>query len=220
MYLELEKEVRDRRAELVSSLARWAAENMRDFPWRSGRSPYKVLVAEVVLRRTTATAAARVYDKLIERYPDVRALSQANTNDLEGLLLAVGYYKKRALILKEAAALVVAEHGGEIPDGREELLRIPHVGPYTAGAIQCLGFGIPSAMVDSNVLRIISRLFCNFLPNKAYQTVLEVAEALIPREGCDVFNLAMLDLGALVCRYDRPRHGLCPLVSVCDSVSI
>ena len=130
-----------------------------------------MLVAEVILRRTTATAAARVYDEITQRYPDVLALSQANTCDLEVLLLSVGYYKRRALILKEAAALVVAEYGGEIPDTQEALLRIPQVGPYTAGAILCLGFGIPAAMVDSNVLRIISRLFCNSLPNQAYQTV-------------------------------------------------
>ncbi|MGP8010992.1 MAG: A/G-specific adenine glycosylase [Halobacteriota archaeon] len=201
-------------------MVKWGAENFRDFPWRSDRSPYKVLVAEVVLRRTTATAAARVYGSIIQRYPGVGALSQAEVRDLEAILRSVGYYKQRARILRGAAASVVELYKGDVPDAQEELLRIPHVGPYTAGAILCLGFGIPSAMVDSNVQRIISRLFCNSLPDNTYSTVLGVAEALVPKSSCDKFNLAMLDLGALVCRYDRPHHDVCPLSRVCDSARL
>ncbi len=210
-------EVTTRRDKIQDLLLAWGKKNHRTFPWRSGRTPYEVLVAEVVLRRTTTTAASRVFERLVDQYPDVYSLCRADRDDLERLLATVGYNKQRARILKEVASTIVNMYGGEVPDDKDALLRIPHVGPYTAGAVLSLGYNIRSEMVDSNVERIISRLFCRSLPEKSrHKAVVEVCRILVPQYDYTSFNLALLDLGALVCRYTRPRHEVCPLMDVCD----
>jgi A/G-specific adenine glycosylase len=215
---ELEGEVRRKRREIVRRTLLWGRDNVRDFPWRRDRTPYRVLVAEIILRRTTAKAACRVYGAFLRRYPDVYTLSRADVGELEALLSAIGYHKQRALILKEVAQFIVSKYNGVIPDRREDLEAIPHVGHYTAGAVLSLGYGIPSAMVDSNVERVIGRVFSRALPARGRKReVLEVAEAIVPREGHELFNLAMLDLGALVCRYRGEACQECPLLEVCDT---
>ena len=139
MNAELKGEVRRKRREIVRRTLLWGRDNVRDFPWRRDRTPYRVLVAEIILRRTTAKAACRVYGAFLRRYPDVYTLSRADVGELEALLSAIGYHKQRALILKEVAQFVVSKYNGVIPNRREDLEAIPHVGHYTAGAVLSLG---------------------------------------------------------------------------------
>jgi A/G-specific adenine glycosylase len=198
-------------------LLTWGSHNYRELPWRRERTPYRILLAEVVLRRTTATAAAKVYDQLVHEYPDIKSLSRAAEDDLRTALSAVGYQNRRARILKTMAVFILDEFGGKIPDNTQDLLRIPHVGPYTAAAIRSLGYGVPAAMVDSNVLRIVGRVFAHSLPNKPrFKDVERICEAILAKNRHESFNLALLDLGAFVCQYGRPRHEVCPISSVCD----
>lgn len=211
------EEARRRRGRFRRAILSWAQENLRDFPWRRDRTPYRVLVAEVILRRTTSTAALRIYEEFLRRWPDIRALSQADTGELESLLEVVGYHKRRARILVDMARYIVENYGGTIPKDREALLKVPHVGPYIAGAILSLGYGLPAAMVDSNVYRILSRCFRDYLPARGkYRVIRGLADMLVPEEDHVLYNLGLVDLGALVCRYGAPRCGQCPLYSVCD----
>jgi len=220
MNPKLWEEVEARRDRIRQAVLRWGSKNVRDFPWRRDRTPYRVLVAEIILRRTTAKAACRVYEAFIRRYPDIYALSNSDIKELEGILSAVGYHKRRALILREVAEFIVSRYGGVIPDTKDALLSVPHIGHYTAGAILSLGYGIPSAMVDSNVERVIRRLFSGSLPpRRGRHLICEIAEAILPREGHELFNLAMLDIGALVCRYGKPLCQECPLPPACDTQS-
>jgi len=216
--LRLLEEAERRRDRFQRAVLDWASRNLRDFPWRRDRTPYRVLVAEVILRRTTSTAALRVYEEFLRRWPDIRALSEADEGGLEALLESVGYHRRRAMILKVIAQFIVDEYHGEIPRDKGLLLRIPHVGPYIASAVLSLGYGVPAAMVDSNVKRILSRSFRDSIPARGKSGLIyTLAEALVPTESHVPYNLGLIDMGALVCRYDRPRCSKCPLEAVCDT---
>jgi A/G-specific adenine glycosylase len=211
---DIAEEAKKRRARLQKKILTWGRENYRPFPWRRDRTPYKVLVSEILLKRTTAPAAADLYPKFIACYPTVESLAKANGRELEALLSRIGYHKKRAKILIEVAKCIVERHGGEIPKTKEALLEIPNIGPYTAAAVLTLGYGTPSAMVDSNVERIIKRLFLRFAPKP--RAVREIAEILAPENENQAYSFALLDLGALVCRYGVPKCNVCPLQTLCD----
>jgi A/G-specific adenine glycosylase len=212
------EEAKRRREKFQRAVLDWSTVNLRDFPWRRDRTAYKVLVSEILLRRTTASAVLRIYEDFMRRFPDAQSLVNADVGELESALSTIGYHKLRARMLKEVAKSILEEYNGSIPASRSELLRIPHIGPYVAGAILSLGYGKPAAMVDSNVQRILGRVFRDCLPPRPSLDLLQgVAEALVPEEHHEQFNLGLLDLGALVCRYDKPRCTSCPLNNICDS---
>jgi len=215
----LSLQVQRRRRHIRRGIVGWATTAARSYPWRQpGRTPYEVLIAELLLKRTTATAAARLYEDFLTRFPSFDVLAAAAPADLETTLSAVGLQHQRAKALKEIAALVLEQWGGCLPSGMEELLSIPHVGPYAAGAVRSFAFGQPSVIVDSNVHRIVTRLFRDSLsPKASLAEVRRVAEQLLPIQYQREFNLGLLDLGALVCRYRLPRCGMCPLSCYCDS---
>ncbi len=210
--------VRRRRRRIRRALLFWATTSGRDYRWRhASASPYQVLVAEVLLKRTTARAAARAYPQFLARFPDVASLANAETADLEGALAGVGLYNQRARAFKEMAAHLREQHAGAVPDDLARLSRVPHVGPYTARAVLSFAYGRPAAVVDSNVSRVLGRLFREELGiDPSLSAVQEVADRLLPRREHKAFNWALLDLAALVCRYDRPQCQVCPLVGLCD----
>lgn len=210
-------EIKRRQNYFRGAILKWASMNLREFPWRRDRTPYKVLVAEIILRRTTSKAALKVYEGFLQKWPDIISLSKANPTELEEFLKAVGYHKQRAAILIEMAKYIMENYGGRIPAHKEDLLRIPHVGFYTASAILSLGYGVRAAMVDSNVQRILKRYFQKYLPERlSTKLIQEIADFLVPEENHEIYNLALLDLGALICRYNKPRCDRCPLQSTCD----
>lgn len=210
-------EVRSKKANIRSALQKWAEASFRCFPWRERPTPYSVLVTEVLLRRTTATAVSNIFHAFMAQYPSIEKLAIADRVNLEKLLVRIGYNKQRANILIEIARFIVNKYNCQIPDDKEKLLRIPHVGNYTANAIISLGYSTPSAMVDSNVIRILRRLFLSHLTEQApLKTIQKVADLLAPEEGNQRYNLTLLDFGALICTYGVPRCTICPLNSACD----
>ena len=201
---------------LADRVLKWAEENFSDFPWRRPRSPYEVLVAEVLLKRTTATAAARVYEDFLSRFPSLQHIVSASDEELVEALSSVGLQRQRAHSMKHLAAWLVSKHAGRVPSDLEELLEVPGLGDYSATAIQSFGYDIPSAVLDANVERILIRVFGNALPSRPSWTLLrEVASNLLPKDSHRQYNYGLLDLGRLVCRYTDPRCGECPLASVC-----
>lgn len=210
-------EVKERREQIQSGLIGWGREHYRVFPWRENRSPYAVLVSEVLLKRTTASAVNRVYEEFMACYPDPSALRNADCRRLEGFLSKIGYHKRRTKILLEIAEYIMTSCKGRIPMSRDELMEIPHVGSYTANAVLSFGYGVPSAIVDSNVERIVKRLFCNHLTaGEKARRVQEVADLLSPEEDNQTYNYALLDFGALVCRYGLPKCTVCPVSGYCE----
>jgi A/G-specific adenine glycosylase len=199
-------------------LAPWFREHRRDFSFRRRPTPYKVLLAEMLLRKTRAADADRVFIQLHRRYPSPRALSRARINALRAAVRPIGL-PGRAVSLIKLGRDLVERHDGRVPHNRHELLSLPGVGPYSAGAILSLGFGIPAPMVDGpigRVLRRISGLSNNGGAPYYDKRVWAFAEQLLPAEGVRDFQLALLDVGALLCRPAKPLCSECPLENICS----
>jgi A/G-specific adenine glycosylase len=174
-------------------------------------------VAEILLKRTTAKAASRVYEEFLTLYPSIEDLSQVKLERLESILKPVGYSKLRSKELKAISAFIVTKYGGRIPSTIDELDAIPFIGPYTAGAVMCFGYDSCAPMVDSNVERIIGRVFMGSFKKKPNNKIaFHVVSQLVPQVAYKKFNLALLDLGALICTPKNPKCRRCPLLGVCD----
>jgi len=211
------EEARKRASCVRLGLLSWAETGLRKYPWRTNRTPYSVMVAEFLLKRTTAPAVNRMFEQFMKRYPEISALYEANHNDLKESLQAIGYHKLRAREIKKTAAYIVEVLGGEIPKDLSKLLMIPNVGPYTASAILSLGYGIPASMVDSNVERIINRVFRNCMSDhQDLKTVKQIVDILLPAERHDIFSLALIDLGGTICTYRKTICEKCPINRCCD----
>ena len=195
----------------------WAGQNSSDFPWRLSRSPYEILVAELLLKRTTATAAARIYEGFLVRFPSLQVVASAPDEELVRALSGVGLQHQRASAIRHLADWLLSKYDGRIPGDLGSLLEVPGLGSYSATAILSFGYGVRVAILDANVERILIRVFGDTLPPRPSRTLLhEVAQTLLPKDGHRDYNYGLLDLGRLVCRYVDPRCGECPLASVCD----
>ncbi len=196
-------------------LLAWGRANYRAFTWRAaGATAYEVAVAEVLLRRTTATAAARLYPSFISKFPDWPSLAAAPEKRLARAIKIVGLSNQRARDLK-SLAIAVVRNGGQLPDSLDALLTLPGLGPYSARAVLSIAFGNRAAIVDSNVARVLSRLASPALDSASPKQLQIVADALVAPRAHRAFNLALLDLAAAVCRYGRPRCDRCPLTAHC-----
>jgi len=210
-----------RREDFRNLLLIWAQSNLRIFPWRINPTPYTILVAEVLLRRTTAAAVLRIYPSFTEKYPSLNKIANARVSDLASMLSSIGYHRQRAQILRNMARFIIERFNGKVPCSRDALLEIPHVGSYTAGAVLSLGCNQPSAMVDTNVERIYTRVFMSGLPRKGNRRFIDaIADMCVPKRSHKVYNLALLDLAALVCTYKTPKCPICPVSELCDYFSL
>ena len=201
----------------VGELAEWGENNRREFPWREeGRSPYEVFIAEMLLRRTSAEAVEPVYREFLDRYPDLNALSSADKEELAELLQPLGLHNNRAKALRDITSQLVFSG---IPDTEEELLDLPHVGPYVANATLCFGYGQRRPIVDANVARIYSRVFdIDVMADQLHEDdyLWDFAESLLPEEEYRGYNLALLDFGAAVCTSQSPSCPTCLANNMCE----
>lgn len=205
--LKIENEIKQKWSKKVKN---WEKKNGRVFSWRVDRTPYKVLVSELLLKRTTSTAASRIYNNFLSFYPDIIHLAEATYNDLEDIFRDIGLYKQRSLQVKKMAEYMVQKFNGNIPDTYLELVEVPGIGDYIASAVLVFGYGKPKAVVDSNVERVIGRAF-----NAKGKTLKEIAEALIPKIKADVYNYGLLDIGSKVCHYRFIKCEKCPVNNYC-----
>jgi DNA (cytosine-5)-methyltransferase 1 len=198
-------------------LIRWHEEHARSFPWRrSGITPWRVLMAEMCLRRTRADQVVPVFDALSRLAPTPAAMIRHEARALEAMW-SLGL-RWRAENVIEVARVLVRDHGGRVPETELELRELPGVGDYVAQAVVCFGFGRRAVLVDTNTIRIVSRLHERDGTNR-WQLRLDL-HRLAGREGPDAaFNYALLDLGALVCSASGPRCDACPIRRHCASGS-
>ena len=199
----------------AAALLAWFDARRRDaIAWRGEQDPYAILVAEVMAQQTRAETAAPYHRRFMDRFPDVWTLAEAEEDDVLGLWEGLGYYA-RARNLRRAARRVVSEYGGRIPQAVSELRTLPGVGPYTAGAVASVAFGLPEPAVDGNARRVLSRLgdLETASPSELDRAARALIAAVAERPG-DV-NQALMDLGSAVCTPRRPRCGTCPLSSRC-----
>ncbi len=200
---------------LSQKLLKWYEANARhDLPWRSApcgeRDPYKVWLAEIMLQQTTCAAVIPYFENFTTKWPTVKALASADTDDIMHAWAGLGYYA-RARNMVKCAQEVAEQRQGQFPRAEEDLIELPGVGPYTAAAIAAIAFNGPSAPVDGNVIRVLSRLYAiaDVMPaNKA--VVGEYAKAMLPKAQSGDFAEALMDLGATVCKPKNPNCGACP----------
>jgi len=199
-----------------ASLLRWSAINLRKFPWRKKKiSPYKIFLAEMLLKRTTAKAASTVFPKLLKKYPSVKKLAAAKQKDLVGLIAPIGY-QQRSKEMVAAAKYIVKNYRSNLPDDKVSLVKVPYIGDYTSSAILSMAFNKPEPMVDSNANRVISRVFYGRNP-PAHITaeIRKSATSVLPKGKHREFNLAILDVGGTLCYPREPKCYACPFEKIC-----
>ena len=186
----------------------------RDLPWRTDRSPYRVLVSEVMLQQTRAQTAAPYYTRWMQRFPGWDALADASRDEVLLAWKGLGYYA-RAANLHRTAVLVRERHGGRLPSDPDLLRTLPGVGEYTAGAVASIAFGACVPAVDGNVRRVLARLLD--APRPSASRLRAEAERLLDPERPGDFNEALMELGATVCVPRAPRCDRCPVAEFCRS---
>jgi A/G-specific adenine glycosylase len=196
------------REEVQGRILAWFAAHRRPLPFRADRTPYRVLVAEVMLQQTRADTVGPFLERFLRRFPDPPALAAADEDDVLAAWQGLGYYR-RARALRQAAQEMVARHGGRVPVEPDALRALPGVGPYIAAAVGAFAFGRDEAAADANVRRVVARLCDRERPEP------ELPAALLPPgRGAD-WNEALMDLGSLVCLPRAPRCAACPVEELC-----
>jgi A/G-specific adenine glycosylase len=204
---------------LQQDLLAWYGVEARDLPWRQTEDPYAIWISEIMLQQTRVEAVLSYYARFLERFPTIEALASAS---IDGVLKAwegLGYYR-RAHNLHRAAKVVIEEHDGHVPASAKELRTLPGIGPYTAGAIASIAFGLDEPVLDGNVVRVLSRLYCiggDPSLSRTKKVLLGKAAALIPQGEASRFNQGLMDLGARICRPRSPRCHECPVATHCDA---
>ena len=190
----------------------------RILPWREEPTPYHVWVSEIMLQQTRVEAVKPYYDRFMKALPDIRSLSEAEEEKLLKLWEGLGYYN-RVRNMKKAAEMIVSQYGGEMPADYEQILSLPGIGSYTAGAISSIAFGIRRPAVDGNVLRVLSRLRSdsrNIMQQSVRNEIEQELLTVMPTGRPGDFNQALMELGAMVCTPNgAPKCEECPWKELC-----
>jgi A/G-specific adenine glycosylase len=198
-------------------LTDWHEQNKREMPWAGNKDPYKIWISEIILQQTRVRQGWDYYLRFIQRFPDVFTLHAATENEVLHSWEGLGYYS-RARNLKKSAAIIVKKYGGNMPDSYEKLLELPGIGPYTASAIAGFAFDLPHAVMDGNVTRFISRLLALEKPVQEANTkqqILDFVNRSILHAKPSLFNQAIMNFGAMICKPSSPECTLCPFSSEC-----
>ncbi|HVH09829.1 MAG TPA: hypothetical protein VM736_08530 [Gemmatimonadales bacterium] len=224
----------------TQKLLAWYARAARDLPWRRTRDPYRVLVSEFMLQQTQVSRVAAYYPRFLERFPDLETLARAPVRAVREAWDGLGYYA-RARNLHAVARTVAESPSGTLPRTPEELVLLPGIGPYTAGAVATFAYEQPVPAVDTNVARVLRRVFVGepeavrsgrsngrrergarrparpHPPSRLLPRLWALARALVPRDGKRAwrFNQALMELGAVVCVARTPKCPHCPVLGVC-----
>jgi A/G-specific adenine glycosylase len=195
----------------------WYRLNKRSLPWRASKDPYKIWLSEIILQQTRVDQGISYYIKFIERFPNVELLAQASEDEVLNLWQGLGYYS-RARNLHYTAKLISKKFQGVFPTTYEDVLSLKGVGEYTAAAICSIAYGLPYAVVDGNVYRVLSRYLGLFTPIDSTHGKKEfkiAANELLDRQNPSAHNQALMELGALICTPKKPNCENCPVNTLC-----
>ncbi len=194
----------------------WYDSRRRDLPWRTAPTLYGTWISEIMLQQTTVATVTPRWHAFLERFPDVAALAAADEAQVLDAWAGLGYYRRARQL--HAAARAIVESGGDLPRSREDWLALPGIGTYTAGAVASIGLGIPVPAVDTNVVRVLTRLACGS-PGEAKafprRELDALAADLVSPDRPGDWNQALMDLGAGPCAPSAPRCDACPLADAC-----
>lgn len=208
----------EQKEEFRQALLGWYYEEKRDLPWRRTSNPYYIWVSEVMLQQTRVDTVIPYYERFISKYPTMQDLAQAEENELLKMWEGLGYYS-RARNLQAGVREVVVNYGGEVPKTRKAISTLKGVGPYTAGAVLSIAYGIPEHAVDGNVMRVLSRILLiedDITIPKTKRIFEDVVMDLIDENDPSAFNQGLMELGATICT-PNPKCLLCPVREYCHA---
>jgi A/G-specific adenine glycosylase len=208
---------------VVDAITRWYLEHARVLPWRAaGTDGWAVLVSEVMLQQTPVSRVRPAWEAWLAKWPTPAAMARATPGEAVVMWDRLGY-PRRALRLREAAVAIVERHAGKVPDDIADLRALPGVGEYTAAAVACFAYRQRHVVLDTNVRRVLERVVggTELPPSSLTRAERARAEALLPpaAEATATWNVAAMELGALVCTSTNPRCGRCPVVASCAWVA-
>lgn len=195
----------------------WYHKEKRNLPWRATNDPYAIWISEIMLQQTRVETVIGYFYRFMEQFPTIQDLAAAEEQKLLKVWEGLGYYS-RARNLKAAAQQIVAEFDGEMPQSIEEIRSLKGIGPYTAGAIGSIAFGLPEPAIDGNVMRVVSRLFCieaDIAKASSRRPFDEAMRTIISPDEPGEFNQALMDLGSRICTPTIPKCEECPISQYC-----
>ena len=201
----------------ATTLVDWFSKNGRDLPWRQTRDPYAIWLSEIILQQTQVKQGWEYWERFMHRWPTVEALAAATEDEVLREWQGLGYYS-RARNLHYAARQIVER--GSFPNTIAEIKQLKGVGDYTAAAIGSIAFGLPAAVVDGNVYRVLSRYFGIDTPintTEGKKLFAAMAQEQLPPQEASVYNQAIMDFGAIQCTPQSPDCSICPLMESCDA---
>ena len=208
------------RRKLRRQLLNWFRRNARDLPWRDAPTPYQTWVSEIMLQQTQVATVVEYYQRFLKRFPDVQTLATATEHEVLRYWEGLGYYR-RARQLHLAAKTIMTNHDGCFPTTFSEVLALPGIGRYTAGAILSISLGLRFPIVEANTIRLFARLLHVSTEVTATQTqkqFWEFATWILPHKHLSDFNQALMEVGSLICTPKSPACGKCPLRSLCPTL--
>lgn len=205
--------------EISRSIISWYQENKRDLPWRQTSDPYHIWLSEVILQQTRVAQGTAYYHRFLKKFPTVKNLAQASEDEVLEIWQGLGYYS-RARNLHAAAKHIGKELGGRFPQNYDSLLKLKGIGEYTAAAIASFAYHEDKAVVDGNVIRVISRLYKieeDVRSAKIVARIKEITQSLLPAGSAYLFNQALMELGAMVCSPRNPSCKACVVATNCEA---
>ena len=205
--------------ELASQIIGWYRNNFRRLPWRETRDPYRIWVSEVILQQTRVDQGLPYYQRFLEKFPDIYSLASAPEKEVLKIWQGLGYYS-RARNMQAAAKVIVERFNGSFPRRYQELIQLKGIGDYTASAVASFAFDQPHPVIDGNVMRLVARLKGISVPvdsTTGRKMVLEFLQKEIPEENPGIFNQAVMEFGAVVCKPRKPLCSECPFSGLCKA---
>jgi A/G-specific adenine glycosylase len=204
-------------SKLAELILDWYALNSREFPWRVHSDPYAIWVSEIMLQQTRVETVIPYFLKWMQTFPTVSGLAHASESDVLSVWEGLGYYS-RARNLRVSAQKIMEEHGGKLPDNLKDLIKLPGIGRYTAGAIASIAFNKDITTLDGNIRRVFARLFdVEEIVNSpaGEEKIWDLLQNELPKGKAGDFNQALMDLGATICTPQSPDCPICPLLGIC-----
>jgi A/G-specific adenine glycosylase len=207
-------------------LLKWFSQNARDLPWRKTSDPYAIWISEIMLQQTQVKTVIPFWQRWMRELPSIQKLATAKSDKILKLWEGLGYYT-RARNLQKAAQIICEKHAGKFPENFDDILALPGIGRYTAGAICSIAFNQPKPILDGNVIRVLTRVFGipkNPRDRKTNEQLWNLAEELVAnsklkiknsKSSCSHFNQSLMELGALVCTPRQPKCVECPVKKIC-----
>ena len=196
----------------------WYKKTARTLPWRETNDPYLIWISEIMLQQTTVKAVIPYFKNWLNKYPTIKILARAKTDEILKIWQGLGYYQRAKNILKTAKVVSTRYHG-QLPMNYQQLLHLPRIGPYTAGAILSIAFDKPLPIIDANIRRVILRFINKKLKTKTNsdKIIYQFLKQHMPKKNCSHFNQSLMELGALICVSRNPLCLQCPLIKECLS---